>query len=299
LAISTNQQLGDFRVGILQLLAGAAMISFSPVFVKLADVGPTMAGFYRNLFGGVFLLVIAIGRGERLWVGWRSFAFAAVCGGLFAADLSFWHRSIHYVGPGLATIIGNFQVFFLAAFGIIVFREKVDWRYLAAVPVAVTGLILLVGFDWVGLSPDYRTGVFYGLVTALIYAAYVLVLQRSQMRLQRLSATANLCIISMVAALIMGVEGNLQGESFHIPDVQSWSSLLAYGVVCQALGWIIISRALVKVEASRAGLILLLQPTLAFVWDILFFSRPTNVTHITGAILALVAIYLGGSRKRK
>ena len=275
------------------------MISFSPVFVKLADVGPTMAGFYRNLFGGVFLLVIAIGRGERLWAGWRPFVLAAVCGVLFATDLSFWHRSIHYVGPGLATIMGNFQVFFLAAFGIIVFREKVDWRYLAAVPVAVIGLVLLVGFDWVGLSPAYQTGVFFGLVTALIYAAYVLVLQRSQLRLPRLSATANLCTISMVAALIMGVEGNLQGESFHIPDSQSWSSLLAYGVVCQALGWIIISRALVKVEASRAGLILLLQPTLAFVWDILFFSRPTDITHISGAILALFAIYLGGSRKRK
>ncbi len=97
----------------------------------------------------------------------------------------------------------------------------------------------------------------------------------------------------------MGVEGALQGESFRIPDSQSWASMLAYGIVCQAIGWIIISRALVMVEASRAGLILLLQPTLAFVWDILFFSRATDITHIAGAVLALVAIYLGGSRKRK
>lgn len=275
------------------------MISFSPVFVKLANVGPTMAGFYRNLFGGVFLLVVAIWRGERLWAGWKPFALAVVCGLLFAADLSLWHRSIHYVGPGLATIIGNFQVFFLAAFGIIVFREKADWRYLAAIPVAVTGLVLLVGFDWSELSVNYKTGIFFGLGTALIYAAYVLVLQKSQLRLPRLSATANLCVISMVSALIMGVEGGLQGESFRIPDAVSWSSMLAYGIVCQAIGWIIISRALVSVEASRAGLILLLQPTLAFVWDILFFSRATNVTHIAGAALALVAIYLGGSRKRR
>ena len=288
----------DFRLGIVQLLAGATMISFSPVFVKLADVGPTMAGFYRTLFGGLFLLIVTVVRGEKLWVGRRPFVLAVVCGALFAADLSFWHRSIHYVGPGLATIIGNFQIFFLAAFGIVVFKEKIDWRYLVSVPLAVLGLFMIVGIDWSTLDAGYRLGVLFGIATAVTYATYLLVLQRSQLWAPRLTATANLCIISLVTAAIMGVEGHLQGESFRIPDFQSWSSLLSYGVICQALGWITISRALVKVEASRAGLILLLQPTLAFLWDVVFFARPTDVVDLTGAVLALLAIYLGGSRRQ-
>ena len=58
------------------------------------------------------------------------------------------------------------------------------------------------------------------------------------------------------------------------------------------------SRALVVVEASRAGLILLLQPTLAFIWDVLFFARPTGVVDALGAGLALTAIYIGGTRRR-
>jgi drug/metabolite transporter (DMT)-like permease len=275
------------------------MISFSPVFVALADVGPTMAGFYRNLFGGLFLFILVVARGDRLWAGGRPFAMAAVCGILFAADLSFWHRSIHHVGPGLATIIGNFQVFFLAAFGIIVFKEKPDWRYIISVPLAIVGLFLIVGLDWSRLESHYKLGVLFGLATALTYAAFVLILQNAQRRERRLSATANLCVISLVSTAAMAVEGSFQGESFLIPNPHSWGALLAYGVVCQGIGWIMISRALVNVEASRAGLILLLQPTLAFIWDVLFFARPTGALDAVGALIALIAIYFGGSREKK
>jgi drug/metabolite transporter (DMT)-like permease len=40
-------------------------------------------------------------------------------------------------------------------------------------------------------------------------------------------------------------------------------------------------------------LILLLQPALAFVWDVLFFQRPTTLVNWLGVMLALAAIYLG------
>jgi drug/metabolite transporter (DMT)-like permease len=288
--------MSDYRLGIFQLLCGAFMISFSPVFVKLAHVGPTAAGFYRTFIGAVFLLILVGIRGEALWRGVRPFAMACGCGLLFALDLSFWHRSIHYIGPGLATIMGNFQVFFLAAFGIAVFREKPDWRFILAVPLALLGLFMLVGPDWNSLDRNYRLGLLCGLVTAVTYAFYVLLLQKSQSDTRRLSATANLAVISLATALIMGAESHVLGEGFRIPDAQSAWALLAYGVICQALGWVIISRALVKIPASRAGLILLLQPTLAFVWDVFFFSRPTGGLDVLGAMLALGAIYLGGAR---
>jgi len=287
------------RLALVQLVVGATLISFSPVFVKIADVGPTTAGFYRTLFGGAVLLAVVLARGDRLWVGVRPFALAALCGFLFAADLSLWHRSINHIGPGLATIAGNFQVFFLAAFGILVLREKTDWRYLLSIPLAIGGLFMLVGIRWSGLDPDFKRGVWYGIATALAYASFLLVLQRSQTRTPRLGATANLCVISLATAAVMGIEAKIQGESYAIPNSTTWSALLSYGVLCQAAGWIIISRGLARVEASRAGLILLLQPTLAFVWDVVLFSRPTGATDVAGAVLALAAIYLGGSRKRK
>jgi len=88
-------------------------------------------------------------------------------------------------------------------------------------------------------------------------------------------------------------------ESFVIPDVQSWFALVGYGLFPQVLGWVLISKGLPKIEASRAGLILLLQPTFAFVWDILFFSRATTLLELLGALIALFAIYLGVTEKKE
>ena len=282
--------------GLILLALGASMISFSGVWVKLAHVGPTAAGFYRTFFGGVILLALALKGKETFWRGWRPFLTAFLCALFFALDLTFWHRSIRYVGPGLATILANFQVFFLSAFGVVVLGERPGWRFALSVPLSLLGLLLIVGVNWDQLPTDYRTGVLLGLATAACYAANFLTLRKSQTWSESLTPQANLAIIALMTAVFMAAEGWGQGETFAIPDLQSWTVLVAYGLVSQVLGWIFIYRGLLRIETSRAGLILLLQPTLAFVWDILFFSRPTGLKDGVGAVLALGAIYLGTTR---
>jgi len=293
-----RSRLTQTQVGIAQMLVGTIIISFSAVFVKLAHVGPTTSAFYRVFFGAIFLLAVVLVKRQSLWRGRTPFLLALVAGVLFSGDLISWHRSILYIGPGLSTILANFQVFFLAAVGVVVFKERITWRLAVSIPLAIVGLLLLVGVDWGGLDAQYKTGVWLGLLCAVIYTVYLLVLRRSQMRSVRLLPTANLAIISVVTAVILGPVGYFQGEGFRIPDAQTAWSLVALGVLCQAVGWIVISRAVIKIEASRVGLLLLLQPTLTFVWDILLFDRPTAPVEILGALLAVVAIYFGSSKGR-
>ena len=296
--MSPDRTISETRQGYVQLCIGAALISFSAVWVQQADVGPTISGFYRNLFGGVFLLFLVILRREALWRGRRPFLVALAASVFFAADLSFWHRSILFVGPGLATLIANFQVFFLAGVGALVFKEALGWRFLISIPLAVTGLFMVVGIDWNALGANYQLGVYLGLASALAYALYLLVLRKSQYDTPRLSASANLLIISFVVAAIMGAEAYVLGESFRIPNLSSWVSMAAYGIFSHGLGWMAISRGIAKMDASRAGLILLSQPTLTFVWDRLFFGRVMSLTAISGVALTLGAIYLGSTRNR-
>jgi drug/metabolite transporter (DMT)-like permease len=281
---------------LVQLVAGASMISFSPVFVKLAHVGPTMAGFYRMLFGGVILLLLSLGSGTKLWHGTRHLGMILLCSIFFSLDLTFWHRSVHYVGPGLSTLLTNFQVFFLAGYGILVLGERVDFRLVISILLGMSGLYLIVGVAWDQFDGVYKLGIYFGLFTALCYTAYLIALRKLQ-ALKPAAAMGNITLISLCTSLIMGFEGWLQREGFGIPDLQSWGALVGYGLVGQALGWVLISRAILKMEASRVGLILLLQPTLAFLWDILFFGRPTTPVVMFGALITLLAIYLGTTRQ--
>lgn len=279
--------------GTALVTIGAVMISFAAVFVKLAHVGPTTAAFYRMAIAGCILAVPVIAGRHRAWSGSRAVLVAGVAGVLFALDLVVWHRSIHFVGPGLATILANFQVFILAGFGIIVLRERVSWRLAVAIPMALAGLFLLVGVDWSIVSRSYRVGVIFGLVTAVVYGSLLLVLRWSRSIEPRLDLVPNLMVVCLVAAVLLVPVAFAQGEGLGIPDSETVALLVGYALTAQVVGWLFITRGLPRVQAGRAGLLLLLQPSLAFIWDIVLFRRPTSGLDVAGAVLALGAIYLG------
>lgn len=283
---------------MLQLVFGVVMIGLGGVFVKLVAVDPTATAFYRMLFGGVVLAAITVARREPLWFGARFMLPAALAAVWFAADLFFWHRSILFVGPGLATLLANFQVFLLALAGVLLYRERPGPRLVIAIPLAFAGLALLVLPEWLELGADYRLGVVFGLVTAVCYAGYTLTLRASRLGQSSASNYANMAVLSLVCAAVLGPATLAAGESLTIPSWQDFGWLLAYGIAAQLLGWVMISHALPRLKASTVGLALLLQPVSAFVWDFLIFDRRLVAIQFVGGALALVAIYLGTVRKR-
>jgi len=286
-------KIKNFRINLLGLVAGAVIISFSGVWVKVSHVTPAVSAFYRVFFGGVILLAIALVRGEIKWRGGQNALFILLCSLFFSLDLLFYHYSIHLIGPGLGTILPNFQVFILTAVGGIILKEKLRLSFLAAIPLAVTGLFLIVGVQWHSLSESYRMGVVFGLAAALCYSAFLLFLRKLQSDHIGESRFYVLMIVSLVTAIFLAAEVCRTGARFQIPDMQSLAALLALGGLSQVVGWLLIANALPGIRASLSGLILLLQPALAFVWDVLLFQRPTTAMNWLGVGLALAAIYLG------
>jgi drug/metabolite transporter (DMT)-like permease len=278
------------------LAAGASLVSFSPVLVRFAHVGPATAGFYRTLFGGALLAGWLVVRGrEGAWDS-RVAGWLVVAGLLLGFDLTVWHQSIHYIGPGLATILGNFQVFVFAGYGFLILGERVTHRFVLAVPLAFTGLVLIFGLDWSQLGIQYRLGVAFGFATALAYGAYLIVLRRVRRYANAPHAVTAMTAVSLSAAAMLGVAVPLLGENFVIPDSQSWAALIGLGLIPQVFGWVLITRGLPHTPASQASLILLLQPALAFVWDVVLFSRATPAIEYLGVTLVLGGIYYGGKR---
>ena len=279
------------------ILSGASMISFSAVWVTLADVVPMASAFYRVFFGALFLGLAMLFTGERLRHLKKILLPSIICGFFFGLDLYFWHTSIGYIGPGLSTIISNFQVFLMAICGALFFRERLTLRFVFSMPLAISGLFLIIGVSWAELPRDYRAGIYYGLLTALVYALFMLTLRT--IKPESGSRFGPLFIISAITAAFLGGVMVINDVSFAIPSLKSGVSLVCLGLMSQMVGWLFISWAIPQLPPSVTGLALLLQPALSFIWDVLFFSRPTTPLNWLGAALAIWAIYLGltGSNK--
>ena len=107
------------------MLAGAVLIGSNGLMVRLADTAPTVSAFYRMLFAAAMLGALVAARGDWRPLPRAVWVLALLPAAAFAADLWLWHRSILLVGPGLATLLANAQVFFMALAGVLLFGERI------------------------------------------------------------------------------------------------------------------------------------------------------------------------------
>jgi drug/metabolite transporter (DMT)-like permease len=160
------------------------------------------------------------------------------------------------------------------------------------------GVVLLVGVlsDDVAFTDRYLRGVMFGLATGLAYANYLVTIKYATRNEGIPDVVVFMAWTSLSSAFFLGLTGCFESGPMLPPDWQSWALLISLGVVAQACGWWAITTGLKSVIAPRAGLILLLQPTLATVWGVLYFSEQLAAEQLIGAVITLAAIYFGGLR---
>ncbi len=287
---------------VVKLIFGAVCISFSPILVKMLGVslmGPTAIGLWRNLLGALILFSWALLRKKSLMIEPSIMRWTALAGFFFAFDLFFWHRSIIYAGAGLSTILGNTQVFGSAILGYFIFKDRLTVKFFAAALAAMGGVVLLAGIgSGIEFTDLYTRGIIYGLMTGLSYAAYLITVKYAGHKLKLPDFVTLMAWISLFTALFMGIMSAIEGENILPPDFYSLAVLFALALLVQSIGWRAIADGLTRIEAYRAGLILLLQPILATVWGIIFFSESFTSMQMIGAGITLAAIYIGGVARK-
>lgn len=279
------------------LILGGVCISWAAILVKVAarqELGPTSIAFWRLLTGAVTLFAAAALTGRPLLLPPRLALLACLGGTIFTADLFLWHRSIHLVGAGLATILASTQVFNTAILNWIFVGEKPRGRFFFAAAAGLFGVALLagVGSD-IALSGDYLRGVLLGLATGLAYGSYLLTTRHLGRREPPLSPITIVAWLSLGGAASSGLICLFENDPFLPATVTAWAALLALGIAVQAGGWWAIATALPRVRGATGGLVLLLQPVLATVWGGLLFGERLAPLQLLGALLTLGAIYAG------
>lgn len=221
----------------------------------------------------------------------RAKYLTVIAGLFFAVDLVAWHNAIEAVGAGLATVLGNLQVVLVAFIAWIVLSEKPHKGLIVAVPVVLVGVVLIsgvLGGDAYGKSPV--AGVFFGGLTSVAYAGYILILREGSRDLRRVAgplfyATA---VAGAAAAVFGGVTGSLEAPSGL--DSHGWLAVLA--VTSQGVGWLLISLSLPRLPAAITSVVLLLQPVGAMALARVVLEERPSVGQLAGAALILVGVII-------
>ncbi|MGH2674125.1 MAG: DMT family transporter [Actinomycetota bacterium] len=283
----------------LAAVAGALCIAFSAILVRLADVSPDTAAVFRCLYALPVLGLLAAR--ERRRFGPRSpreRVLAVAAGVFFALDLMFWHRSIEAVGAGLATVLGNLQVVFVALTAWLLLGEHPGARLVAAIPVAIVGIVLISGIlEDEAFGRDPLLGVAFGVLTSLAYTGFILVLRRGNRDIRR--PAGPLFDATATATVVAAIGGWLLGELDPWPGWPAQGWLVVLALTAQVAGWLLISVSLPRLPAAVTSVLLTVQPVGAVLLAMVLLSEAPSGLQLLGVVLVLAGVVAVALRRRR
>ena len=285
-----DRWLADDRIVRASAFLGALAIAFSSILVRLSHASPSTAAIFRCLFALPVLGVLAWLEDRRFGSrSWRERRVLVAAGVFFAADLILWHHSIEDVGAGLATVLANIQVVLVPLVAWAVLAERPGRRVLAALPIALFGVVLISGVlqhGAYGRAPG--RGAVFGIAAGVAYVGFLLLLRRGGSDLRRVAgplfdATAVATVVSVVAGVIIGDADLLPGW----PGV-GWLIVLA--LTSQVIGWLLIMTSLPRLPAAITSLTLTVQPVGSVVLAALILSEAPSALQLAGVAVVLIAV---------
>lgn len=281
-------------------LVGATIISFSAIFYTLSGADAVTGGFFRAALALPVLFVIWWLRRDQDQRPRRDRIITFAAGIAFGFDMWVWHTSIEYIGTGLATLLANTQVVFVAIAAWLIFGDKPRRLVLAAIPVVLVGVALVAGVgQGDAFGEDPVRGTLLALAAAVFYTIFILVLKFANS--SRAPAAGPLLDVTAGGTLTILAIG-LLGPG--IDFAQTWPAagwLLALALGPQVVAWLLIGYALPRLPASETATIVLLQPALTLIWGAVIFAERPSPLQITGAVVVMIGVALvalSGSRAR-
>jgi len=276
------------------LVIGAFAMGASPIFVRLADVGPFASAFWRCALALPFLAIWALTEPRDTRTLFSTDRAVVLSGLFFAGDLFFWHLSILATTVANATFIATMAPVWVAFGAWLVFREKISQANFLGLALCLAGGAALIGQSY-SFAPERLLGDGYALVTSLFFGLYMLAISNARTRL-KIGAGSLAFLSATITAICMFVIAMFFETNFLPQSREGWLTLLALALVSQVLGQGLLAVALGRLPATFSSLVIFLEAVGAAALGWLILSEMLGPLQIFGGALILLGIWIARPR---
>ena len=269
--------------GPLLIFFGALSLSFGGLIVKSFE-GATLWQilFWRSLFFSLtvlaFLLIIYK---KKTLTSFYDSGLAGVIGGIV---LSFGFCG--YVFAMYNTTVANtnfiisLQILFLALFGYIFLKEKINTLTLTSIILAMIGVLVMVGNS---LSPGELSGNLAAFTMPITFAVLIMIVRKYP--------TVDMVPAQFVAGVSSCLIGFLLSSKIMISLHDIFLGFLA-GFFQVGFGFIFITIGARTTPSALVGIIMLSESVLGPLWAFLFVSERPSIFGLLGGAIILFAVLL-------
>lgn len=286
----SEQQRDYASIAFGALVLGAIAMGISPIFVRLAEVGPFAGAFWRVALALPALWIwmrFEAGHPMSLSESLPTDKLVLLAGALFAGDLFFWHLAILNTTVANATFLAAIAPLCVVIGAWFLLGEAIVRRTIFAMLLSIVGAALLLGSSY-SYAPENLTGDIFGLITACFFGAYFLAVRPVR---QRLPAGKVIFQSSLVTAAILFLVTLISGETF-LPE--SWNGvfvLIVLALISHAGGQGLLSFSLGHLPAGYSSLVIFLEGVAAAFFGWLVLAETLGPMQFAGCALITGAVF--------
>lgn len=215
-----------------------------------------------------------------LGLGFGSILFFTIC----------YFTAITMMSLSTAAILLYTSPIWIMLMSVVFFREKLDRRKILALALAFAGCVLVSGISGNGITP---VGLLVGLGSGIGYGLYSILGTVALRKYSPFTVTTYTFLFAAAGSWMICSAGDMISKFSAAPDLP----FLLFFCILTALVTAVIpfgayTLGLQTVEASKAGIIATIEPMVATLIGIVFFSEPLSILSGLGILLILGAIVL-------
>jgi NAD(P)-dependent dehydrogenase (short-subunit alcohol dehydrogenase family)/drug/metabolite transporter (DMT)-like permease len=273
-----------------------AGVNISLIALMLRAFDPIALSVIRTGIGAVVLGLVTLVSERRMRIAARDLPLLLASGGFTLLGQISFSYSLTIVNSATFSLLTAtaplFVVILLAALG----RHGLSLRHLVAVAVGFIGVTLIITYGQT-FSARNLLGDLEGLITAVGYAAFILVLRPLTSRYPTAAVLAYSFAISSVGSAVLGI-GQLSTQKWHSVPWNDWIELVGSVVFSVVIANALYVAGLKLLGPVRASMYSYLEPIFGVGAAWLVLAVRLSPVEAAGGLIVIVSLVIEPSRSR-
>lgn len=284
--LSRNALIG-YPAGIITgITYGLNPLFAMPLMNKGVAIGSIL--FFRYLFAVLILGGFLLLRKQSFKVSFKQAGILLVLGLLYTSSSLFLFEAYKYIASGLATTL-IFLYPVLVAIIMVFLKTVPSWPVWLAIAATFGGVILMTQCEaGESLNP---TGIFLSLGSALVYAFFIVIINRSKSiasipnTLLTFYALSTGVFVFLIKVILSGTP-ILSG----ISATSDWLNLIGLAILPTIISTATLAVATRNIGATKASVLGVFEPITAILVGTLMFGEPLTFNIILGISIAIISV---------
>lgn len=244
--------------------------------------------FYRFALAVVLLGMLMMAQGKSLLVSMKELALLAVLGVVFSTSSITLYFSFCFMDAGIASTLLFVYPVMVAVIMAVLFKEKLSAAAIFAIVLALTGIALLYEGD--GGATLSTVGVLLVMLSSLSYAIYIVVVNKSPLRISSLKLTFYVLFFGMLTILANSFITGIHIQMLTTPRM--WMCALMLALLPTVFSLVLMVISVHEIGSTPTAVMGALEPLTAVVIGVMVFGEQLTLRLSVGIVLILVAVII-------